>query len=488
MTSFWTTNLKRPELVQTGLFIDGVWLNDSREQFDVINPATAEVIAKISKASKIDLEAALASSENGFQIWRKFTAKQRSTIIHKFFELIVANVDDLAYILTVEQGKPLAEAKGEVLYGASYFEWYAEESKRVNGYTIPANKSNQRIMVNLEPVGVCAAITPWNFPNAMLSRKLAPALAAGCSMLAKPASQTPLSTNALAVLASEAGLPTGVLNIVHGHSGEIGEFMCHAKSIRKLSFTGSTEVGVWLYQNCANSMKKLSLELGGNAPLVVFADADLDVAVDGIMASKFRNSGQTCVCSNRIFVHRSIKNSVIAKLQIKISALKLGNGLTDGVTNGPLIDQKAVMHVDSLVNDALNNGSKLLCGGNVVSELGELFYAPTLLDCDKTSLRIFKEEIFGPILALYTFESEDEAISLANNTSYGLASYIFTQDIATMYRVAESLEYGIVGVNAGLISAENVPFGGVKMSGLGREGGSSGIKDYLVEKYICINI
>lgn len=488
MSTSWTKHLTRPELVQTGLFIDGTWLHAGRETFIVTNPATNEVIAEIAKASTKDLADALSSSEQAFKQWRNFTAKERSAIMYRFYELIMAAADDLAYILTVEQGKPLPEAKGEILYGASYLQWYAEEAKRVNGYTIPANKPQQRIMVNLEPVGVCAAITPWNFPNAMLARKLAPALAAGCSMLAKPASQTPLSTNALAVLAHEAGLPNGVLNIVHGHSGEIGEFMCHAKSIRKLSFTGSTEVGVWLYQNCANSMKKLSLELGGNAPLIVFADADLDVAVEGIMASKFRNSGQTCVCSNRILIARPVKEQLIAKLQAKIALLKLGNGLTDGVTTGPLIDAKAVTHVTSLVQDALNHGANLITGGKVIAELGELFYAPTLLDCETTYVRVFKEEIFGPILALYTFESEEEAIRLANDTAYGLASYIFTQDLATMYRVTEALEYGIVGVNAGLISAENVPFGGVKMSGLGREGGSSGIKDYLVEKYICINI
>lgn len=479
--------LKNPNLLQTGFLIDGQWINNSCESFVVSNPATNQTIATIASVTAENLDNALNSSQRGFALWAKYTAKERAHVLRKLYELIVANADDLAYILTSEQGKPFAEARGEILYGAAYFEWYAEEAKRINGYSIPANNANQQINISLEPIGVCAAITPWNFPNAMLARKLSAALAAGCSMLAKPASLTPLSTNALGYLALQAGVPAGVFNIVHGHSGMIGEFMCQANSIRKLSFTGSTEIGIWLYQNCANSMKKLSLELGGNAPLIVFADADIDTAVAGIMASKFRNSGQTCVCSNRIFIHKSIQQKVIDKLTIAMDKLVLGDGMKAGVTNGPVIDKRAVIYLDSLINDALANGARLICGGSVDESLGELFYRPTLIECPHTNLRLFKEEIFGPILAIYSFDSDEEVINLANSTPYGLASYIFTQDGARIKRVSTDLEFGMVGVNTGLISAENVPFGGVKMSGLGREGGSSGIKEYLVEKYICQN-
>ena len=480
--------LKNPDLLQTGLLIEGEWINQLRDTFSVTNPATGEIIATVSCANHVDLTTALSSNQNGFVLWSNYSAKERAKILRKWYELIVANADDLAYILTCEQGKPLAEAKGEILYGAAYFEWYAEEAKRLNGYTIPANIPNQELRVNLEPVGVCAAITPWNFPNAMLARKLAAALAAGCSMLAKPASLTPLSANALGYLALQAGVPRGVFNLIHGHSGTIGEFMCQENAIRKLSFTGSTEIGIWLYQNCANSMKKLSLELGGNAPLIVFADADIDQAVNGIMASKFRNSGQTCVCSNRIFVHQSIKQQVLAKLQLAMEQLRLGNGLDIGITNGPVIDKRAVIYLDGLLTDAIANGANLICGGGVDDKLGELFYRPTLIECPHTNLRLFKEEIFGPLLAVYSFESDDEVVELANATPYGLASYIFTSSTKRLYQISHRLQFGMVGVNTGLISAENVPFGGVKMSGLGREGGSAGIKEYLVEKYICVNI
>lgn len=481
-------NLKYPVLFKTGFLINGVWIESERQQFAVYNPATSSELAAVSMVTKGDLDQALISSEIAFETWRKTTAKERSIILRKLHDLIIQHVEDLAYILTCEQGKPLAESRAEILYGASYFDWYSEEAKRINGYTIPANKLNQRISVSYEPIGVCAAITPWNFPQAMLARKLAPALASGCTMIAKPASLTPFSANALAVLALEAGVPAGVFNIVHGHSGQIGEFLCHAKSIRKLSFTGSTEVGIWLYQNCANSMKKLSLELGGNAPLIVFSDADLEVAVAGILQSKFRNSGQTCVCSNRILVHESIKETLINKLIARIAELKLGNGLYQDVSLGPLIDENALIHVTSLINDALSHGANLLCGGKVDHALGKLFFEPTLIDCKDVNIRLFNEEIFAPILPIYSFATDDEALNLANQTQYGLASYIFTRDATRIYRFSENLEFGMVGVNTGLISAENVPFGGIKMSGLGREGGSSGIKEYLVEKYICIDL
>lgn len=484
----WQQILKNSDLVQTGILIGGKWLSGDREKFVVTNPFNDEVIAELVKATPQDLKDVVLDSQSAFDLWRQVTAKKRSQILCSWYDLIIANADDLAMILTLEQGKPLSEAKAEVLYGASYLEWYAEESKRLNGYTVPSNSQDQRITVNSEPVGVCAAITPWNFPNAMLARKVAPALAAGCTMIAKPASQTPLSVNALAYLALQAGVPAGVFNVLHGHSGQIGEFLAHNQQVRKLSFTGSTEVGIWLYQNCANSMKKLSLELGGNAPLIVFADADLDIAVNGIMQSKFRNNGQTCVCSNRILVHQSVKDALIDKLKLQMSALTLGNGLDAVTTNGPLIDGKALLHIQSLVTDAIAKGAKLLCGGTERTDIGTNFFAPTLLDCPDSNLRLFKEEIFGPVVAIYTFRDEDEALYLANKTEYGLASYLFTQDLGRVHRFSERLSYGIVGINTGLISAENVPFGGVKMSGLGREGGSSGIKEYLVEKYVCLKI
>ncbi len=484
----WQQVLKNPDLIQTGILIGGKWLGGEREKFAVTNPFNNEVIAELAKATAQDLLDVVSDSQAAFQLWRQTSARHRSKILRQWYDLLVINADDLALILTLEQGKPLAEAKAEIMYGASYIEWYSEESKRLNGYTISANNLEQRITVSSEPVGVCAAITPWNFPNAMLARKVAPALAAGCTMIAKPASQTPLSTNALAYLALQAGVPVGVFNVLHGHSGQIGEFLAHNQQVRKLSFTGSTEVGIWLYQNCANSMKKLSLELGGNAPLVVFADADLDLAVTGIMQSKFRNNGQTCVCSNRILVHQSIKDVLIDKLKAQIEKLKLGSGMDINTTNGPLIDGKALLHIQSLVKDAITKGAKLVFGGTARIDIGANFFEPTLLDCPDSNLRLFKEEIFGPVLAIYTFAADDEVLKLANQTEYGLASYFFTQNLARVHRFSEQLAYGIVGINTGLISAENVPFGGVKMSGLGREGGSSGIKEYLVEKYTCLNI
>jgi succinate-semialdehyde dehydrogenase/glutarate-semialdehyde dehydrogenase len=481
-------NLTNPDLIQTGLLINGDWITLNRETFLVSNPATSEEICKITIANASDMESAVSSAQITMKKWQQTSLKERCKIIKAWAELIIANADDLAKILTIEQGKPLPEAKGEILYGASYFEWYAEEAKRIYGETIPANQPNQRILIQHEPVGVCAAITPWNFPNAMLARKVAPALAAGCAMIAKPASQTPLSANALAYLGIQAGIPAGLLNIIHGHSGQIGEFFCSNLIIRKLTFTGSTEVGIWLYQNCANTMKKMSLELGGNAPLIVFDDADIDLAVEGIIKSKFRNSGQTCVCSNRIFIHNSIREQVIEKLKLEISGLKLGNGLENGINLGPLIDSKAVTHAKSLIEDAITNRAELICGGSTDSNLGELFFRPTLINCKTTNLRLFKEEIFAPILAVYGFDSDEEVINLANSTPYGLASYFFSQNINRIYKVAEGLQYGMVGVNTGMISGENVPFGGIKMSGIGREGGHQGIEEYLQTKYICMSL
>lgn len=484
----WQQLLTNVDLIQTGLLINGEWLSSERKSMAVNNPATGAIIANIALATPGDLANAVTTARVAMAQWAKLAAKERSQVLYRWYQLLIANLEDLATILTVEQGKPLAEARAEIVYGASYIEWYAEEAKRNYGETIPANNSKQRILIQHEPVGVCAAITPWNFPNAMLARKVAPALAAGCAMLAKPASQTPLSANALAYLALAAGVPPGVFNVVHGQSGLIGEFFCNNSTIRKLSFTGSTEVGIWLYQNCANSMKKLALELGGNAPLIVFADADLKSAVAGIMNSKFRNAGQTCVCSNRILVHNSIRHQLINLLQQQMQNLQLGNGLNDGVSIGPLIDDKAIIHANSLVADALEQGAHLICGGRVDEIMGGLFYQPTLIDCPTSNIRLFKEEIFAPIVAVYSFNSEEEAIEMANNTPYGLASYFFSQDLKRVYRLAEALEYGIVGVNTGVVSAENVPFGGVKMSGLGKEGGRYGLQEYLQTKYIVMEL
>ncbi|MDD3265568.1 MAG: NAD-dependent succinate-semialdehyde dehydrogenase [Burkholderiales bacterium] len=483
----WAKYLKRSDLIQTGLLIDGVWINNP-DTFRVINPVNDELLANIAIATNEDLDNSVKSSKDAFLIWSKKSALERSRLIRKLYELIIENIDDLALILTIEQGKPLSEAKNEVLYSASFFEWFSEEARRAYGDVIPANNINQRSSVIKQAIGVCAAITPWNFPSAMLGRKLAPALAAGCTMIAKPASMTPLSANALGVLALEAGIPAACFNIIHGHSGKIGEFLCHNQDIRKLTFTGSTEVGVWLYQNSANTMKKLSLELGGNAPLIVFDDANLDLAIDGIIASKFRNSGQTCVCANRILVHKKIKNILIDKLLDKVSQLQLGDGRDSHVSLGPLINDDAVMHVNSLVADAIDHGANLICGGKVAANIGKRFFEPTIIDCPNTKNRLFKEEIFAPVLPIYTFTTDEEAVAMANNTEYGLASYIFTQSNARIYRVSEDLEFGMVGVNTGSISAENVPFGGIKMSGLGREGGKTGINEYLVEKYICTQI
>lgn len=483
----WSKYLKKPELIQTGLLIDDVWINE-RETFVVTNPSNDELLANIAIATDEDLNNAVKSSNLAFIAWSRKSAQERSKLIRKLYELMIDNIEDLALILTIEQGKPLLEAKNEILYSASFFEWFSEEAKRTYGDIVPANKSNQRITVIKQAIGVCAAITPWNFPSAMLGRKLAPALAAGCVLIAKPASQTPLSANALGVLALEAGIPKGCFNLIHGHSGKIGEFLCHNQDIRKLTFTGSTEVGVWLYQNAANTMKKLSLELGGNAPLIVFDDADLDVAADGIISSKFRNSGQTCVCSNRILVHKNIKGNLINRLLERINKLKLGNGCDESVSLGPLINDDAIMHANSLVNDAIDNGAKLICGGKVAKNIGKRFFEPTIIDCLDINNRLFKEEIFAPVLPIYMFTTDEEAIAMANDTEYGLASYIFTQSNARIYRVSENLEFGMVGVNTGSISAENVPFGGIKMSGLGREGGKTGINEYLVEKYICTQI
>ncbi|MCC2625698.1 MAG: NADP-dependent succinate-semialdehyde dehydrogenase [Burkholderiales bacterium] len=482
----WQQELSNPELIKPGLLINGEWVYD-RPQQNVTNPANNEIIATICEATDTDIDKAIQNSHNGFMVWRNKTAKERAKILRKLYELIIINADDLAKIVTLEAGKPLAEAKNEILYGASYFEFFSEEAKRIYGDTIDANIASQRIIVRKEPVGVCASITPWNFPSAMLARKLAAALAAGCSMIARPSGQTPLSALALGHLAIEAGLPPGVFNLVTGNSSQISKKFCDSDIIRKISFTGSTSVGKELYQNSANTLKRMSLELGGNAPFIVFDDADLEKAVEGLIKSKFRNAGQTCVCANRVFVSNKIFDKFIDTLIPQIKKLKIGNGLKPDTNIGPLINKSAVSHSKSLIEDAVASGAQVIYG-NETHNLGENFLPPVVLgDCTK-HMRIFNEEIFGPVLALYSFDSDEEVIQLANDTPFGLASYFYSQNIRRIFNVSEKLYYGIVGINSGTISGENAPFGGVKHSGFGREGSFYGLDDYLATKYICLDL
>lgn len=482
----WQQELSNPELIKPGLLINGKWIYD-RPQLPVTNPANDMLIATICEATDIDIAEAICTSTAGFQLWREKTAKERGQILRKIYELIVANSDDLAKIITLEGGKPLAEAKNEVIHGASYFEFFSEEAKRIYGNTIDANVQSQRIIIRKEPVGICAAITPWNFPNAMLARKAAAALAAGCTLIARPSSQTPLSALAIGYLALEAGVPPGVLNLITGNSNKIGKKFCESDAIRKISFTGSTEVGMQLYQNSAPTLKRLSLELGGNAPFIVFDDANLDNAVRGLMKAKFRNAGQTCVGANRIFVSSKVYDKFMSKLMPLITQLKIGNGLNSETDIGPLINPAAARHALSLIEDALSSGAKLLYGG-AKHNLGGNFLMPTVLgDCSR-DMKIFNEEIFGPVLAIYKFDLDEEVIKLANDTPFGLGSYFYSQNIQRIFNVAEKLYYGMVAVNSGIMSAENVPFGGVKYSGFGREGSLYGLEDYLSIKYICLDL
>ena len=464
----------------------GAWVGaDSSEVIDVTNPATGAVIGQVPRMGKAETERAVLASATAQKQWKTLTAAARAAILKRWFDLIKLHVEDLAQILTAEQGKPLAEARGEVNYGASFIEWFAEEAKRVYGEVIPATSNDRKLLVIKQPIGVTAAITPWNFPIAMITRKAAPALAAGCSMIIKPAEQTPLSAIALAVLAEEAGVPSGVLQVITGKAREIGAVMCESPIVAKLSFTGSTEVGRVLMAQCAPTIKKLSLELGGNAPFIVFDDADLDAAVEGAMISKFRNAGQTCVCANRLFVQDGVFDAFAAKLAAKVSALKVGDGTGDGVTQGPLIDMAAIEKVESHIKDAVSKGAKLLQGGKRHA-LGNTFFEPTVLADVTADSLIFSEETFGPVAPLFRFKTDDEVIEMANNTEFGLASYFYSRDIGRIWRVAEALEYGMVGVNTGMISTEVAPFGGVKQSGLGREGSHHGIDDYLEIKYIAM--
>jgi succinate-semialdehyde dehydrogenase / glutarate-semialdehyde dehydrogenase len=479
--------IKHTALIKPGkTLLAGIWVGaDSNETIDVTNPANGQVIATIPRMGKAETERAILASAVAQKQWKSLTAAARSAILKRWFDLIKLHVEDLAQILTAEQGKPLAEARGEVNYGASFIEWFAEEAKRVYGEVIPATSNDRKLLVIKQPIGVTAAITPWNFPIAMITRKAAPALAVGCTMIIKPAEQTPLSAIALAVLAEEAGVPSGVLQVITGKSREIGAVLCESEIVSKLSFTGSNEVGRVLMAQCAPTIKKLSLELGGNAPFIVFDDADLDAAVEGAMISKFRNAGQTCVCANRLFVQDGVFEAFAAKLAVKVAALKVGDGTADGVTQGPLIDMAAIEKTESHIADAIQKGAKLLQGGKRHS-LGSSFFEPTVLAGVTADALIFKEETFGPVAPLFRFKTDDEVIELANRTEFGLASYFYSRDIGRIWKVAEALEYGMVGVNTGMISTEVAPFGGVKQSGLGREGSHHGIDDYLEIKYIAM--
>lgn len=481
--------LKDPSLFKEEAYIDGQWVTATNKSvFTVNNPATSEVIAQVTNLGASDAEKAITAANKAFPKWRDKTAKERANLMRKWFDLILQNKDDLAVLMTLEQGKPLTESAGEVLYGASFIEWFAEEAKRVAG-TIPSTVwSDKRFMVLKQPIGVCVAITPWNFPNAMITRKVAPAMAAGCAIVIKPAEQTPLSALALAELASRAGIPNGVINILTAdadHSIDIGKTLCASPVVRHLSFTGSTEVGRILMTQCAPTIKKLGLELGGHAPFIVFEDADVDAAVEGAIASKYRNAGQTCVCANRIYVHKSIQNTFVEKLSNAVQKLRVGNGMEAGVTQGPLIDQGALEKVQRHIADALSKGAKLVTGGKP-SSLGGTFFEPTVLSDVTSEMLISYEETFGPVAPIIPFESDDEVIALANNSQFGLASYFYSRDIGRVWKVAEALDYGIVGVNSGIISNEVAPFGGVKQSGLGREGSIFGMDEYLELKYVCI--
>lgn len=480
--------LQDPSLLKNHALIDGEWV-DAPERFAVTDPATGQVLAEVANLGAAQTEAAIAAANRAWPAWRALTAKARAAIMMKWFHLLMQHADDLARIMTAEQGKPLAEAKGEVGYGASFIEWFAEEARRVYGETVPSTDPAKRFLVIRQPVGVCAAITPWNFPIAMITRKVAPALAAGCPVVIKPAEATPLSALAVAELAQRAGMPPGVLNVITADADksiEVGKALCASDVVRHLSFTGSTEVGRILMQQCAPTVKKLALELGGNAPFIVFNDADLDAAVEGAMISKYRNAGQTCVCANRLYAQSGIYDAFVAKLAERVAQLKVGNGFETGVMQGPLIDAQALVKVEVLVADALAKGAQVVTGGARADVAGGQFYQPTVLSHVSPDMRLAREEIFGPVAPVFKFETEAQAIEAANNTEFGLASYFFSRDVGRIFRVGEALEYGMVGVNTGLISTCEVPFGGVKQSGLGREGARQGIDDYLETKYLCL--
>ncbi|VTM18006.1 Succinate-semialdehyde dehydrogenase [NADP(+)] GabD [Raoultella terrigena] len=480
--------LNDPTLFRQQAFIDGQWRDAlSGEVITVTNPANDQRLGSVPKMGAEETHEAIDAANRALPAWRALTAKERAAILRRWFDLIMANQDDLARLMTLEQGKPLAEAKGEIGYAASFIEWFAEEGKRVYGDTIPGHQADKRLIVIKQPIGVTAAITPWNFPAAMITRKAGPALAAGCTMVLKPASQTPFSALALAELAQRAGIPDGVFSVVTGSAGAVGNALTSNPLVRKLSFTGSTEIGRQLMAQCAQDIKKVSLELGGNAPFIVFDDADLDKAVEGALASKFRNAGQTCVCANRLYVQEGVYDRFAEKLQQAVEKLQLGDGLQSGVTTGPLIDDKAVAKVQEHIADALAKGARIMTGGKE-HELGGNFFQPTILLDVPDSAKVAKEETFGPLAPLFRFKDEADVIRQANDTEFGLAAYFYARDLSRVFRVGEALEYGIVGINTGLISNEVAPFGGVKASGLGREGSKYGIDDYLEIKYMCIGL
>ncbi len=473
-------------LLKTQAFINGEWVDaDSGETLPVTNPANGDVIAEVAKCGTAETRRAIEAAEAAQISWRQTSAKERSVLLRKWFTLMMEAQEDLAQILTAEQGKPLAESRGEIAYGANFIEWFSEEAKRVYGDTIPEPSKDKRIICIKQPIGVVACITPWNFPNAMLTRKIAPALAVGCTVVCKPANATPLSAYAFAELAVRAGIPAGVINIVTGRTSEIGEELTSNPTVRKLTFTGSTAVGKKLMAACSATVKRTSMELGGNAPFIVFDDADLDAAVVGAMICKFRNAGQTCVCANRILVQESVYDEFTEKLMAAAADLKMGDGATDGVTIGPLINEGAANDVLAFVDDAVSKGAKVASGGQR-SDMGACYVEPTVLTDVNEDMRVYREEIFGPVAPLFKFKTEEEAIAMANDTEVGLASYFYARDIGRIWRVAEALEYGIVGINEGIISNEMAPFGGVKESGQGREGSKYGMDDYLEIKYMCL--
>ena len=483
--------LKDATLFREDAFINGKWVKaKSGATFSVNNPATGDIIANVTNLNSGDAELAIAAAEQALSSWRSKTAKDRAMVMRKWFDLIIANTEDLAILMTLEQGKPLVESRGEVAYGASFVEWFAEESKRVTGAILESTWGDKRMLVLKQAIGVCVAITPWNFPIAMITRKIAPAIAAGCTMVIKPAEQTPLCALALAELAQRAGMPAGVVNIIPADADQsiaIGKFVCASPTIRHLSFTGSTEVGRILMAQCAPTIKKVALELGGHAPFIVFEDADIDAAVAGAIASKYRNSGQTCVCANRFYVHKKVQDIFVEKFAKATQAIKVGNGMTEGVSQGPLIDDAAFAKVERHVADALSKGATLVTGGKANAS-GHNFYEPTILSNVTSDMLITYEETFGPVAPIIPFDNDEAVVKLANNSQYGLASYFYSRDIGRVWKVAEALEYGMVGVNTGIMSNEVAPFGGVKQSGLGREGSIWGMDEYLEMKYVCLGL
>ncbi|MBL4598900.1 MAG: NAD-dependent succinate-semialdehyde dehydrogenase [Rhizobiaceae bacterium] len=481
-------NLKNPDLLKTACYVNGEWVNAaSGKTIEVTNPADGSVIASVPSLSADETRTAIETANDAQGPWRARTGKDRGAVLRKWFELIMQNQEDLAILMSAEQGKPVAESRGEIAYAASFIEWFSEEAKRIYGDTIPAFSEDRRIIVQKQPVGVCAAITPWNFPAAMITRKAGPALAVGCTMVIKPASQTPLSALALCVLAEEAGIPKGVISCVTGNAREIGGELTANPIVRKLSFTGSTEIGKVLMKQCADTVKRTSMELGGNAPFIVFDDADIDAAVMGAVMSKYRNAGQTCVCTNRFLVQDGVYDEFVEKLTTAVNALKVGNGLDEGNDIGPLIDDAAVSKVEALLNDGIEKGATVTTGGKRHA-LGQTFFEPTIVTNVTKDMALFEEEIFGPVAPVYRFSTEEEAITLANDTQYGLAAYFYGRDISRVFRVCEALDFGMVGVNQGIISTEVAPFGGMKESGNGREGSKYGVDEYLEIKYLCMGI